>query len=187
MVLPGEYVVKLVVPAATTSLVAATATETRVTLLVNRDPRVTISDEDMRARHRALMDVYQAQLDGVPAGVVASDLNTQMTAVSKAIGEIKDVKPEVKTAVAEAARKIRDVQSGVSRAMSRLTSAGRDVAASTSLPTEAQRLQIADALEQLRASLPRVKDLQSIVVPAFNKALDDLGVAAGVPRLKPPK
>jgi len=187
IVLPGEYVVKLIVPAATTSLAAAAAIEKSAILLVNRDPRVTISDEDMWARHRALMDVYEAQLAGVPAGIAAGDLNTQMAAVTKAIAQVKDLKGEAKAATDEASRKIRDVQGSLSRAMSRLTSAGRDVSASTSLPTEAQRQQIADALEQLRAVLPQVKDLQVIVAPAFNKKLDDLGVPASVPRLKTPQ
>lgn len=187
IVLPGEYVVKLIVPAATTSLAAAAAIEKSAILLVNRDPRVTISDEDMWARHRALMDVHEAQLAGVPAGIAAGDLNTQMAAVTKAIAQVKDLKGEAKAATDEASRKIRDVQGSLSRAMSRLTSAGRDVSASTSLPTEAQRQQIADALEQLRAVLPQVKDLQVIVAPAFNKKLDDLGVPASVPRLKTPQ
>lgn len=107
-----------------------------------------------------------------------------MTAITKAIGQAKDRLGDAKAATDEASKKIRDVQGSLSRAMGRLTSAGRDVSASTSLPTEAQRQQIADALEQLRAVLPLVKDLQVIVAPAFNKKLDELGVPASVPRLK---
>jgi photosystem II stability/assembly factor-like uncharacterized protein len=184
IVLPGEYVVKLVVPAATTSPAAAAAVQKSAILRVNGDPRVTISDEDLRARHNALMDVYDAQVAGVPAGIAAGGLNTQMTAINKAIGQVKDLKPEAKTAADEASKRIRDVQSSLWRAMSRITSAGREVAASTSLPTEAQRQQLSSALEQLKAVLPQVKDLQVTVVPAFNKKLDDLAVPASVPRLK---
>jgi len=187
MVLPGEYVVKLVVPAATTSLAAAPTIEKSAIVRVNRDPRVTVSDEDLLARHKALMDVYDAQLTGVPAGIVAGDLNAQMTAITKAIAQVKDLKPEVKTAVDETSRKIRDAQAGMSRAMSRITSAGRGIAASTSLPTEAQRQQLAGGLEELKAALPPVKDLQATVAPAFNKKLDELAVPASVPRLKAPQ
>jgi photosystem II stability/assembly factor-like uncharacterized protein len=186
VVLPGEYLVKLVVPAAATSAAGAAAIEKSAILRVNGDARVTINDEDLRARHKALMDVYDAQLAGVPAGIVAANLNTQMTALTKAIAQVKDLKPEVKAAVDEMARKVRDAQ-GVSRAMSRITSVGRDVAASTSLPTEVQRQQLSSALDQLRPVLPQVKDLQTTLVPAFNQKLDELGVPANVPRLKLPQ
>jgi hypothetical protein len=181
---PGNYLVKLVVPTTTTSVGAAAAIEKSAILRVNLDPRVNISDEDLQARQRVLMDVYEAQLVGVPASIVAGDLNTQVTALSKAIADVKDLKPEAKTATEDMAKRIRDAQGALSRPMSRITSIGRDVSASTSLPTEAQRQQLPPALQQLNAALPQVKDLQENAVPAFNKKLDDLGVPATVPRLK---
>ena len=184
VVLPGNYLVKLTVPTATASVGAAAAIEKSAVLRVNLDPRVSISDEDLQARQKVLMDVYETQLTGVPASVAAGDLNTQMTAVSKAIAGVKDLKPEAKAAAEDMAKTIRDAQGALSRPMSRITSIGRDVSGSTSLPTEAQRQQLTAALQQLRAALPQVKDLQDTAVPAFNRKLDDLGVPATVPRLK---
>ena len=183
MVLPGEYLVKLIVPTATTSLAASPAIEKTAIVRVNGDPRVSISDDDLRARQKALMDAYDAQLAGVPVLVAAGNLNTQMTAISKAIGQVKDAKPEVKTAVDEASRTVRDAQGGLSRAMSSISSVARDISTSTSLPTEAQQQRLSAALQQLKGALPPARDLPATLVPAFNKKLDELAVPATVPRL----
>ena len=173
MVFPGEYVVKL----------SANGSEKRTVLTVKPDPRVSISSEDRRKQSDIVLGVYRIQKDANPVSIKATDLNTQMTAITKALGAIKDLSPDVKKAGDDAAKLIRDIQGRISRPLGQLGNVARDVAGSTTPPTEAQMSQFRSASDSLKQALPQFADLEKLI-PEFNGKLDQAGIATTVPRLK---
>jgi hypothetical protein len=175
LVLPGEYVVKL----------SAGGVEQSVVVRVEGDPRIAISDEDRRRHFTFLFDVYEAQKVWIPAQATLSDLDRQMTAIAKALGESKDLPPSVKAAIADTSKRIRDVQGRLPLPMGRVNRLGREVARATSVPTEAQDRQFRSALEQLAGLVPELKAVTATVVPTFNRILDEAKVSPGH-RLKIP-
>lgn len=173
MVLPGEYVVKL----------SADGIERRALLTVKGDPRTSISDEDRRKQSEVIMEVYRLQKEANPISAAASELNTQMSATTKALGAIKDLAPEIKKASDDTARQIRDVQGRISRALGQLGGVSGEVARSTTAPTEAQIMQLRSGVEALKQALPQFKEVESKVVPEFNQKLDAASIPTSVPRL----
>jgi hypothetical protein len=173
MVFPGEYVVKL----------TANGSEKRVLLSVKPDPRTSIRDEDRRKQSDIVLGAYRLQKEAAPISNVATDLNTQMTAITKALGGIKDLSADLKKAGDDAARQIREVQGRISRPLGQLGGVAREVAGSSTPPTEAQMNQFQTSSEALKRALPQFAELEKLI-PEFNAKLDQGGIPATVPRLK---
>jgi photosystem II stability/assembly factor-like uncharacterized protein len=176
VVAPGTY---------TVVLTAQAVTPAKAPLTVRGDTRLAIAEEDRRAHADAQLRGYEAQLKGIPANNRATDLNTQMTAVTKAIAGIKDISGSVKTSAEDIAKKIRDVQGRISRATATITTTLRELSASTSRPGDVQHQQLTNAIVQLESAIPQLEALVQSDVPAFNQKLDAGNVPASVPRLKP--
>jgi hypothetical protein len=173
MAFPGEYVVRL----------SANGTEKRTLLTIKPDPRTTISDDHRRMQSEIVLGVYRLQTEANPTSFAANALNTQMTAITRALGEMKDLSEELKKAGEDTAKRIRDVQTQISRHLGQLGGVARDVANSTSAPTELQVGTYRTASEALRKAIPEFRALEEIV-REFNNRLDQASVPATVPRLK---
>jgi hypothetical protein len=136
VVLPGRYRATLV----------ADGTSASAEVRVVEDPRVRISDEDLRARWSFLKQAYDAQAKLIP------EVNRSMKARDEANDAAKKLPkdaPEAdKKAADERAKKARDRYSRLNRINGQLGSVSREVAGSTTRPTAAQEAQLKEALRE---------------------------------------
>ena len=161
----------------------ANGSEKRTLLTVRTDPRTTITDDEGRKRSEIVLGSYRLQKEANPTSFTATDLNTQMTAITKALASIKDLSPEIKKAGDDASRLIREVQGRISRPLGQLGTVARDVAGSTTPPTDAQMNLFKTASDSLKQALPQFAEIEKLV-PEFNLKLDQAGIPSTVPRLK---
>jgi photosystem II stability/assembly factor-like uncharacterized protein len=175
-VLPGTYTVRMT---------AAGHSATR-DVEVRLDPRVTISEADLRARQDVLMDVYRLQKPVYEAGVAVRSLTEQLGAIRRMLREHPDVPDTIQTQAGTMGRELREIGSAISQA-----SGGRGVGSiegSTTRPTAEQRRLVDFAWEHLPPLLERLNAIITERMPALYRQLDAHGVrptvgdAVAIPR-----
>jgi hypothetical protein len=172
-VIPGSYTVTL----------NAAGQERQARLIVEGDPRVTISDEDRRARFEVLWRIYEMQQQVIPLQQRFGSVTRQMREITRLLGEQKDAPEDLKKAADETARAVRDLNTRIGRALQQASGVGRDVQSSTSAPTAAQREPFMRGSEALPALLKQAEELFAKKLPVFAADLEKRAPAK-VPRLR---
>ncbi|MDH4044900.1 MAG: glycosyl hydrolase [Gemmatimonadota bacterium] len=163
-VLPGTYTVRMEAAGRTAS----------TTVDVRLDPRVRISDADLRSRQDALMAVYRLQKPVYEAGVAVRSLNGQLAEIRQLLRDQPDVPEAIRTEVQGIGRELREIGPAISQA-----AGGRGVGSiesSTTRPTADQLRLVELAWERVPPLIERLNAIITERMPALYRQLDEHGV-----------
>ena len=191
LVLPGSYTVKL----------AAAGKEATQTVVVEDDPRITVSDSVRK-------EWYEAQLEAGRIWAKADAADKAVKSIKKQLEELKaslDKKKDTPEAVTRSVKDLLDKTTPLARTLSadtpmgfagaplaedpepllpRARALGFGLAAYTGAPTPQQRMVIERTSRSVDEAAAAIKDLQQTDVPALNKLVYESGIGridAGTP------
>ncbi|MFQ5704870.1 MAG: hypothetical protein ACE5HT_12720, partial [Gemmatimonadales bacterium] len=164
-VLPGTYTVRL----------EAAGQSAATDVVVRLDPRVEISDADLKERQRVLMSVYALAKPMYEAGRAVQRLNRQLADVRRLLQENKDAPKAVRDLVKDLGNEVREVGREVNQT-GRRGGAGFGIESSTTRPTDDQIWQVGQAWEKVPAAIERLNDIIENKMPALYKELDKNGI-----------
>ncbi|UCG86345.1 MAG: hypothetical protein JSW71_20985 [Gemmatimonadota bacterium] len=161
-VLPGTYTVQLQVAGQTFS----------EEVEVRGDPRIEISDADLRARQDALMSVYELSKSIREATQAVSRLSGRVTEIEELLRQ-HEAAPE---SLMEQAKQLGEM---IGEIRQELNQANRDarvanaIEGSTALPTADQLWQIDQAWEKVPGLVEQINDVINERLPALYRACDE--------------
>ena len=164
-VLPGTYTVRLD---------AAGQTST-TDLVVRLDPRVTISDADLRARQEVLMSAHKLAKPVYEAGRAVRRINRQLADVRRLLKENDDAPQALKDQVKELGDEVREVGEQITQT----ARGGRgtfSIEASTTRPTADQEWQLEQAWTKVPGLIEKLNDIIGNRMPALYSDLDKHGI-----------
>jgi hypothetical protein len=144
-------------------------------VVVQSDPRVTMSEADRLARHEAVMSLFELTKSVTEARQATRRLSAQASAMKRLLEEHGDAPEALGAAVDSLAEDLDDLNDEIGTA-SRDTRLQGAIERSDGPPTADQLWQINRAWERIPALIGKLNDLITVRMPAINQRLDAEGI-----------
>jgi hypothetical protein len=145
-------------------------------ILVDPDPDVNISTDDLHKRRDTITAVITLQAKTEPANTRADSLDTQLDTLSKGVPEAPAA---IKDALATALKESNKVKTEMARINRGVTQLFGQISSSPFLPTGTQRDELEDLQKDFEKQSAALDTLVKTTVPGIEKQLND----ANVPRI----
>ncbi len=165
-VLPGSYGIEVEIDGKTV----------KGSLEVRGDPRIRISQADLKARQEALMKLYRISKPAYEVGRSMRRLQDQLQEVEDLLEGSGEAGQASRDLAEEISKELEEIQSGPARAAQGARRLGSGLERSTSRPTPGQLRQIEEAVRETVTAVERVNQLITDQFPALYKALNKAGI-----------